>query len=159
MVIKLAIFQIRQIFFCNLEAKTPILFDGIDMAHILKLDDIEVLVLADWQWSLFDKTILHQREPTLLLLKRFFRKSLSQTRPAFPCRPCVLTISDIKVIHDFSSVIVLFTISFITFKGFFKWTYLLKTAPNLLVLVFYGCCFIFFKDSFSKVNSYWWLSG
>ena len=41
MVIKLAILQICQVFFCNLEAKSFEFLDGIDMVHILKLDDIE----------------------------------------------------------------------------------------------------------------------
>ena len=68
MVIKLAILQIRQVFFRNLEDKAFEFLDGIDMVHILKLDDVEILVLAmASNGHRLDKTDpSHQREPTQL---------------------------------------------------------------------------------------------
>ena len=83
MVIKLAILQICQVFFRNLEAKAFEFFDGIDMVHILKLDDIKVLVLAvtsnDYR---LDKTILFIKESQLCsFFKALFRKVCHRQDP------------------------------------------------------------------------------
>ena len=78
MVIKLAILQICQVFFRNLEAKAFEFFDGIDMVHILKLDDVEVLVLAMTGNG-------HCLDKTILLIKK---SQLSSFFKAFICKVC-----------------------------------------------------------------------
>ena len=81
-VVKFTLLQIRQVFLGNLETKTLELFDGIDMVHILKLDDIKVLVLTvTGNGHCLDKLILLIEESQLRsFFKALFRKVCHRDR-------------------------------------------------------------------------------
>ena len=127
MVIKLTIFQIRQVFFGNLEAKSLELFDRIDMVHILKLEDIEILVLAMTGNShRLDKLILLIKESQLRsFFKALFRKVRHRQDPHLSLQALGIdNFPNVKVIHDFSTVI--YSLYFITFKRFSQMDFLAK---------------------------------